>query len=335
MASDREGSVGRAGSILLVSLAAWVSLSPEARAQDGREEARAKLAEGAALFDRGDYAGALARFNEAHRIYPSPKLHFNIAESYRAMARNVEAIEAYRRFLAEASDVSGEQRAEAERHVADLSRRVSALSVEADTEGARILVDGRLFGTTPRAEPILLEAGPHQVVVEKDGHTSHLERFDGMPGRRHEVRARLPRASLASASERAVPAPSELGVSAGVAEGAGSGWRRVGVGLVAAGAASLLAAGVVAMVSASNARQLESRCNDADGCTWGKDFQQAEQAIATNRTVEWFLAGGGVAAIVGGGALFLWGRSDEKPRHARLFVMGMPTGLGLLADTRW
>ena len=44
--------------------------------------------------------------------------------------------------------------------------RVARVEVVAETSGAEVFIDGRSRGVTPLARPVLVEAGPHQVVVQ-------------------------------------------------------------------------------------------------------------------------------------------------------------------------
>jgi hypothetical protein len=67
-----------------------VAAPPAARgADDSQAKARAQalLSEGTAAYGRGDYATALDKFTAAYRIFPSPKLWFNIGQANRATPR--------------------------------------------------------------------------------------------------------------------------------------------------------------------------------------------------------------------------------------------------------
>jgi hypothetical protein len=85
------------------------------------------MAKGSALFRRGDYDGALLRFNEAQRLYPSAKIYFNLGQTYRKMDRVAEAVEAFEKFLAEAPDADPARRKDAEKFLAELKPRPEAL----------------------------------------------------------------------------------------------------------------------------------------------------------------------------------------------------------------
>jgi tetratricopeptide (TPR) repeat protein len=79
-----------ATSLLLLGLLAQ-SVEPAANAQ-AKAQAQSPLAEGSALYEKGDYAGALEEFKQAYATYGSPKLLFNIGQANRNLGRPVEAL---------------------------------------------------------------------------------------------------------------------------------------------------------------------------------------------------------------------------------------------------
>jgi hypothetical protein len=172
-----------------------------------RAEARRSLEEGAKRFEAGDYAAALARFEEAYRHFPSPRFLYNMGQAQRRLDRPLEALESFERFLAEARDAPATARQEAERLVAELRGRVGRVEVTASVAGAEIVLDGRSFGVAPRP-PIRVAPGLHQIVVEKPGHEPFLDRFEVEPGATVRLRAQLtPRAPVAPPVVPAVRAP--------------------------------------------------------------------------------------------------------------------------------
>ena len=62
-----------------------------------KSAAQVRLDEGTRSFEAGDYATALRKFEDAYRIFPSPKLWFNIGSSQRLLSRPVEALHAFER----------------------------------------------------------------------------------------------------------------------------------------------------------------------------------------------------------------------------------------------
>jgi hypothetical protein len=159
---------GAATVVLLVS----VALAPAAlRAADdgGKAAARAKVQEGAALFERGDFAGALACFDDAIKKFPNAVIQFNRAQALRGLGRDVEAAEALETFLAEARTVSAEKRGEAEGDLAEIRRGLGILTIVCDVDGAEVLVDGKAVGTTPLAKPVRVKAGTRELTIRKQG----------------------------------------------------------------------------------------------------------------------------------------------------------------------
>lgn len=129
--------------------------------------ARAKLIDGGERLKQGDYTAALTLFKEAYQLVPSPKIFYNFGLAYTNLGRATEAVEAFERFLDEATDASPETRLNAEKHRNDLLSQIGSVVVRCDVDGAAISVDGRAKGVTPRKNPVRLDPGPHSLVVEK------------------------------------------------------------------------------------------------------------------------------------------------------------------------
>jgi PEGA domain len=154
--------------VLLIALA-FTAARPALAQEDPKAVARAKLVEGSDLLKRGEYREALIRFQEAYALVPSPKILYNFGLAYIGLSRNAEAIDAFERFLAEATDAAPDLRANAEKHRQTLSLQIGTVIIECDTEGAEISIDGRSRGITPARGPIRLDPGPHALLVEKAG----------------------------------------------------------------------------------------------------------------------------------------------------------------------
>jgi tetratricopeptide (TPR) repeat protein len=154
--------VSIASIILLALLAQTVAPAP---GQDGKAAARDLLVKGQSLYEKGDYAGALAKFNEAYATFPSPKIWFNIGNASMNLGRDIEALGAFENFLRQAADEPADQRGYAEKQVAKLKRGLGQLTIECNLAGAEVSLDGRRVGVIPLPGPVWTTAGPHQVVV--------------------------------------------------------------------------------------------------------------------------------------------------------------------------
>jgi tetratricopeptide (TPR) repeat protein len=142
-----------------------------ARANDDpRAAARSHFERGNELAGSGAYEAALAEFRQAYEKSPHFAVLYNMGLCLVALGRPIEAIEAFRKYLAEGrSEVPAARRDEVEAQIATLDSRLAELSVTTDRPGARVLVDGRDVGQTPLAGPVRLGAGKHDVSASVEG----------------------------------------------------------------------------------------------------------------------------------------------------------------------
>jgi hypothetical protein len=311
-------------SLLIVASVAclWTS---EARAADQspKEQAVVKLVEGGELLKQGDYKSALVRFQEAFNLVPSPKIYYNFGLAYAGMGRNAAAIEAFDKFLAEATDAPPDRRLNADRQRTLLLAQVASLTVNCSTAGADLSVDGRSYGLTPRADPIRLDPGPHQLVVDKAGLAQYTQRIVLEAGTRTVVEARL------SAQPSAEPPPPVVIVQPPPAAPAAPppspasppNWgRRAAIGLAVLAVAGL-AFGTVSQLGASGkygdfnktmpANQLgkcdsDPRVKEAGGDPCSQLLSDGDSA--KTKALIGFIAGGALAA----GAVTLFVLSNPK-----------------------
>ena len=70
----------------------------EDSADEAKAKAKAQLAKGARYLEAGSYARALADFEEAYRIFPSPKIFYNLALANAGLGRNADALREFEQF---------------------------------------------------------------------------------------------------------------------------------------------------------------------------------------------------------------------------------------------
>src|ERR1041385_4262365 len=100
--SSRSSRCGTIRNVRLAPVAVFALLATSASA-DPAQDAKAKVAAdaGAALFEKDDFAGAVAKFQEAYDANHDPSYLFNIAQAYRHASDCVRAADYYGRFLSE------------------------------------------------------------------------------------------------------------------------------------------------------------------------------------------------------------------------------------------
>jgi len=161
-----------------------------ATAPDPSVEARARFMAGAEHFDAERFDAAAAEFERSFALREVPVVLFNLAQCYRRLLRNDDAIDAFRRYLAiGGASVAPERRRGVEQEIAALEAQTGTVTLEIREPGARVSVDGRPVGTAPIA-PLRLASGHRALRIEADGFVTVEDELVvvGRETRRVEVR---------------------------------------------------------------------------------------------------------------------------------------------------
>jgi len=273
-------------------------------AQD-RIRAQALLGDGATLYERGDYLGALDKFNGAYNAYPSSKILFNIGQTYRLLGRTLDAREAYERFLDETPNASREDRIDARSWLDKLQNSLGQLTVVCQHEGADISVDGRGVGKSPLGRPVWVTPGQHQVTATKSGDCPMVDHADVTAGGQSTVTLKPLHGPLVADVPRV-----DLG-NATKAEATGQGWwlGRKWTWVAAGSTVALTgAAAIVGWTMQSRFDDLKKSCGRGSaeqlGCSNSDIDSLHTRKVTAN--VLWGLAG--AAAVTTGVLFFVEGR---------------------------
>jgi len=156
---------------------ASASASAEAKPDLGEPEAVAKE-RARSLFDKGvsayreaRYYDAVDIFLETNRLYPDPKLSFNVGKAYEGLGNLAGALRYYREYLRRVPDASDAK--DVDSHVRQLEQTLSQkgiqqLTVISTPEGATLKIDGQAVGITPWTGETF--AGKHRMVLELSGY---------------------------------------------------------------------------------------------------------------------------------------------------------------------
>ena len=150
--------------VVLVALSV-VLLAPRPALAD-EAAARAHFKKGIDLYDKRQYAEALAAFQDAYNEKPSAGIKQNVALSLKGMNRLAEAATAFDEALDEGKDtLKPETRGAIERELAELSRSVATVKLSVVTED-RTPLDDAVIAIQPAApvglKPQPLAAGAHR-----------------------------------------------------------------------------------------------------------------------------------------------------------------------------
>lgn len=147
-----------------VSIVVCVAAPAAVRAED--DEGVRHFRTGVRLFKDGNFSGALAEFEEAHRLRPTASALQNIALCQKALFRYSEAIATLSRMQAQyGASLSSDDAKAAADTIAELRGLVTQVTIAVDPADAIVTVDGRPIagGTERRVE---LDVGEHRLTAE-------------------------------------------------------------------------------------------------------------------------------------------------------------------------
>ncbi|WP_437283050.1 hypothetical protein WME90_21480 [Sorangium sp. So ce375] len=306
---------GRAARLCAIGagLAAAIAGGRAARAED-KAGAVALFREAGALVDAGQPSRACPKYEESLRLYDSANTRYFLADCYE---RTGKMASAWAQFLEVAARVhaSGDRakEAKARERAAAVQPKVSRLSVVVEassTPGLQVKRDGTPVGPGQWGVPMPVDAGTHVIEASAPGKRTWTARAEVEPG---------------GATSTLVVRALEDDPASNDAGGAGDGRRTIA--LVTAGAGVVTAGVGAALGFAAKSRFDESSpfCN-GDRCDRrGMDIRDGAVARANVATV---VFGVGLAAIAGGGVLWLTAKSS--PRGASLALT--PTVGGALVQ---
>ena len=297
--------------LLLSSLARPAPASGAEPADSAKSQAQVALREGNVALEQGRAEEALAKFTEAYRLFPSPKIHYNLGQAHSLIPRHeAQAYEEMSRFLLEARDADASLRGAAETVRAQLRPKVGMVSVLAQPADADLVIDGFDVGPPSPGMPAVLGIGTHHLSITKAGLASSTQMVTIAGGDAMEVPLHLlslmpPPPPLAGTSgeqpasllQQTANTPAKLGFWT---------WQReLGAGLAVLGAASLLL-GIAEHVSYfGKANDFKNAGCGTSNLAAGASCKSLNDQFNSART--WLVVGYVGAAVLGGaGAYFLW-----------------------------
>jgi hypothetical protein len=163
---------------------AFVAAPGVAGAADDLSRARTLDQEGVRLYREGHYREAIAQFKEARDAGGPASELWNIARCHGKLGENREEAQTIEKYLAEPG-LSKEDRAEAQTELTRLQKLHSPVVITSEPSGARVKIDGSVYGDTPLQTRVA--PGPHRVSVdhgrwdgpvEKDVDASYGEKIE-------------------------------------------------------------------------------------------------------------------------------------------------------------
>jgi hypothetical protein len=140
-----------------------------------QSEARTDYQAARILYMNQDYAGALVKFQRAYELSGEPRLLWNMAACEKFLRHYAAVLRLLERYEREYRGVmSPGHRAEFTDVLKTVRLLVTRVHIQADPDGAHVFLDEVLVGTTPLAEPLLVDLGQRKIRIHKSGYKDHL-----------------------------------------------------------------------------------------------------------------------------------------------------------------
>ena len=340
-------SMVRQTAFLVIVLGALAA--PLAAKAGVKEEARKHYDRAVELVDDGQLEGAIVEFQRSYDLTHHFAVLYNIGQVYVSLARPVEAVDAYERYLADGGrKVPADRRTEVEKEIVRQKARIATLEIRGLPQGATVRLDGNEIGRAPISAPVRVGVGKHTIAAWADGYDS-AEKEVVVAGEDHKAvglvlaKRVVESPSLPPGAQSAPVQPVTVTV---VAPAQSPPWPRAAVepstkpmsnvrllGILTgvAGVAGIAAGGGCWWVAMT--RNDESKDNWNTNPDKAKSLRgEAQDYISAGNTL--FYAGG--ALVVLGVVLYFVGAPDTTPNaHAYLMPAVGPGFAGLNAGGTW
>lgn len=163
----RTSWIARVFGFLLVCLAASLTLS-SAHAQTAEDVTELK-AEADAFMDNLDFDKAHELYEKGYAASKDPVFLYNSGRALQGLNRYPEALDRLERFREEASSSLIARVPGLDELIDKVRQNVATLTVTSSVPGARVLLEGKMVGTTP-VQAVRVNAGATKIDVFKDGY---------------------------------------------------------------------------------------------------------------------------------------------------------------------
>ncbi|MCB9583856.1 MAG: PEGA domain-containing protein [Polyangiaceae bacterium] len=294
---------------------ASVPLCPDqavAQSKDDLAKARRLFRQGLSLEAAGDFAGALAKFDEVAKVKLTPQVRFHMGRCKEELGRLNEALGDYRLAEYEAREAGAKELPEISAAKEKLEARVPKLVITLGegAEGATVELDGVELGSAKVGKETVVDPGSHTVVVRLPNGGKWEETVDVTEGESkalelvppEDLQVETPPADIPDVppDDEPTPEPKPEESSSAVP------WIIGGVGAV-----SLVASGVFFLMKNGAESDLDGACRGSVCPKSVEDKQSSGESYAmwTNVTLGIGVVGIGVAAVM----LLTGGSSSPEP----------------------
>lgn len=131
--------------------------------------ARQRYNEGVKAYDAGRFEDARTAFLQAYALKRHPAVLLNLGQSELRSNHHDDACNHLQQFLREYTTATPDERAIAEKGIAEAKRKASIVVVSVDAAGADVSIDGVTIGKSPIYDPVFIKPGKHSVFAVLQG----------------------------------------------------------------------------------------------------------------------------------------------------------------------
>jgi len=309
----RSARVSVTACLLALSLALPVS----AQSEGDLVKARRLYSQGLTQEAAGDWAGALATFEDVARIKLTPQVRFHIARSKEHLGRLNEALGGYRLAEYEASQGGEKEQeilGEVQKARESLEKRIPKLTIERgrDAQAIKVELDGVVLGDPQVGKEITIDPGPHVVVGIVGPGRRFEQELSIKEGETQKIVLDVPEElrqapePAPAADQQPVPTPAPQGEAPpSKKSGSAAPWIVGGLGVAS------LAVSAVFYVRRNDAKkELDEGCL---GRTCPDTLRNTQKRGETDAAISGVALGVGIAALGASALMFLGGSSDSEP----------------------
>lgn len=134
--------------------------------------ARQRYNEGVKAYDAGRFEDARTAFLQAYALKRHPAVLLNLGQSELRSRHYAEAGNHLQQFLREYTSASPEEKATAQKGIAEAKKKAGFVVIGVDAVGADVSIDGTTVGKSPIYDPVFVKPGKHTVFAALQGKSS-------------------------------------------------------------------------------------------------------------------------------------------------------------------
>ncbi len=159
---------------------------------ENQETARKIFHRANEMFEKQRVDEALRLYRKAYKLWPHPRILFNIAVSLGMLAQPLESAQAFRKVLEYGPDpITPERYKQAQERYKELVGQLAQIRVVCPEPGARVFVDGQFVGKGPLDNVVTIGPGMHLVSASKKGKVPFTKQVSLNPGYRATIKIKL------------------------------------------------------------------------------------------------------------------------------------------------